>query len=215
MAVTFNGQTVDAVQRRGAALDELDSNENKVWPESVVNAYITFSSAAAFTLAVDNATKNWDGTLEYSSNASTWTVWDGTTTLSSQEKAGKYFLYVRGYNNTYITGAESYSLRWVLTGTSVSCDGDIRTLLDYADPENTTMANYCFAYLFYSGQYSDYPLVKAPDLPSMVLSDYCYLFMFFGSNNLLTTPELPATTLKLYFSSLPPSGVVALTEGMS
>ena len=67
-------------------------------------SYLTFSSPNSFTLAVGNATKHWDGTLEYFASNKAWTTWDGTTTLSSVENDGEHVLYLRGTGNTVITG---------------------------------------------------------------------------------------------------------------
>ena len=59
------------------------------FPNMIINnleispRYLTFSSPDSFTLAVSDATKHWDGTLEYSTDTSAWSTWDGTTTLSS------------------------------------------------------------------------------------------------------------------------------------
>ena len=67
-------------------------------------ACLTFSSPNRFTLKVNDNTKHWDGTLEYSTNASTWSTWDGTTKLSSARKGSSNVLYLRGIGNTVITG---------------------------------------------------------------------------------------------------------------
>ena len=56
-------------------------------------SYLTFSSPNSFTLAVGDSTKHWDGTLEYFASDKTWTIWDGTTTLSSVNNDGEYVLY--------------------------------------------------------------------------------------------------------------------------
>ena len=66
--------------------------------------YLTFKSPNSFTLAVKDTTKHWDGTLEYSTDASTWSTWDGTTTLSSTTSGSGGVLYLRGTGNTVITG---------------------------------------------------------------------------------------------------------------
>ena len=66
-------------------------------------SYLTFSSPSSFILAVNDATKHWDGTLEYFTADRTWTVWDGTTTLSSVDNDGENVLYLRGTGNTIIT----------------------------------------------------------------------------------------------------------------
>lgn len=149
---------------------------------------LTFSSASTFTLATANSTKNWDGTLETSTDGSTWATWDGTSAVSSSND-GK--LYVRGSGNTKITGSTGSNARWVLTGSNISCNGDIRTLLSYADKASTAMASSCFSCLFYNCE----SLVAAPALPATTLKTLCYNQMFYGCANLVTAPALPATTL--------------------
>ena len=62
--------------------------------------YLTFSSPNSFTLKVSDATKHWDGTLEYSTDASAWSTWDGTTTLSSATNGSDNVLYLRGTGKT-------------------------------------------------------------------------------------------------------------------
>lgn len=157
---------------------------------------ILFGSPSSFTLNIINNTKYWDGTLEYSTDMTTWNEWDGTTTLS----ADNGLLYMRGTGNTYITGSKgSYSRAcWVLTGSDISCNGNIETLLDYttvANGEHPTMADYCYSAMFFNCT----NLTTAPELPATTLTAYCYRNMFNGCTNLTTTPpELPATTLKDY-----------------
>lgn len=98
-------------------------------------SYLTFSSPNSFTLAVGDATKHWDGALEYFDSNKTWTIWDGTTTLSAVDNDGEYVLYLRGTGNTkfsyYDTNLDDY-IPWVISGTDVRCNGNIETLLDYA-----------------------------------------------------------------------------------
>lgn len=154
--------------------------------------YITFSSPSSFTLAVNNAKKNWDGALECSTDADTWSEWDGTTTLS----ADNGLLYVRGTGNTCITG-DSSKAYWVLTGSDISCGGNIENVLDYAmvaRGEHPTMSSYCYHALFFNCK----SLTTAPELPATTLSKHCYRNMFYDCTNLRTAPELPATTLSYY-----------------
>ena len=158
-----------------------------------VKPYLTFKSPNSFTLKVNNTTKNWNGTLEYSTDTSTWSTWDGTTTLSSATSGSDNVLYLRGTGNTNITG-DSYDYGWVLTGTDISCVGNIENLLDYATVESgahPTMADYCYARMF-QGCTS---LIKAPALPATTLAYYCYFSMFYGCTSLTKAPALPATTL--------------------
>ena len=156
-------------------------------------SYLTFRSLSSFTLKINNATKPWDGTLEYFASNKTWTVWDGTTTLSAIADDGEYVLYLRGTGNTVITGNSS-NYKWVLTGTDIKCIGNIENLLDYTtveSGEHPTMASNCYFTMF-QGCTS---LTQAPALPATTLANYCYQNMFKGCINLTQAPALPATTL--------------------
>ena len=180
---------------------------------------LTFNSPSSFTLAVNDATKHWDGTLEYSTDTSVWTAWDGTTTISSATSGGNNVLYLRGTGNTVITG-NNINYKWVLTGSNIKCIGNIENLLDYATVEtgaHPTMATSCYQYMFnactsltqapalpattlanncYRGMFQDCTsLTKAPDLPATTLVNDCYHSMFYSCTSLTQVPALPATTL--------------------
>ena len=161
-------------------------------------SYLTFSSLSSFTLKVNNATKNWDGTLEYFSADKVWTVWDGTTILFADNNDGEYVLYLRGTGNTKITGltanGSSDTYRWVLTGSDIACVGNIENLLDYATVESgqhPTMAEACYVYMFYDCT----SLTQAPTLTATTLANYCYCGMFVRCTSLTQAPVLPAITL--------------------
>lgn len=138
--------------------------------------YLTFSSPNSFTLKVNDATKHWNGTLEYSTDTSTWSTWDGATTLSSATIGSEDVLYLRGTGNTVITG-NNVNYKWVLTGTDVKCKGNVENLLDYAAVESgnhPTMADYCYRHMFRDCT----SLTQAPALPATTMADYCYNSMF-------------------------------------
>ena len=154
-------------------------------------AYLSFTGNEDFSLKTDNATKNWDGTLEYSTDKSTWNTWNGTEISSVGSK-----LYLRGTGNTKITG-NSPDYKFVFTGTSalkIACKGNIENLLDYETVSaggHPTMAANCYGYMFQDCT----SLTAAPALPATTLADYCYDSMFYGCTSLTSAPELPATTL--------------------
>ena len=157
--------------------------------------YLTFKSPSSFTLSVNDTTKHWDGTLEYSTDASTWTTWDGTTTLSSSTSGSNNVLYLRGTGNTVITGSSS-NYKWVLTGSDIKCIGNIENLLDYATVKSgahPTMATNCYRAMFYGCT----SLIQAPALPATTLTDNCYYRMFSDCTSLTQAPALPATTLAI------------------
>ena len=179
-----------------------------VWEKyESISPYLSFIGNEDFTLKTYNTTKNWDGTLEYSTDTSTWNTWDGAEISSSGSK-----LYLRGTGNTKITGT-SNTCRFVLTGTSalrIACEGNIENLLDYETVSaggHPTMAAYCYAYMFRSCA----SLTTAPELPATTLTDYCYAYMFQDCTSLTTAPELPATTLIGYCYQYMFYGCTALT----
>ena len=179
--------------------------------------YLSFLGNAEFTLNTGNNTKNWDGTLEYSTDTKTWSEWDGTAISSAGNN-----LYLRGTGNTKITDF-SLDYRFVFTGTDtlkIACGGNIETLLDYKTVSaggHPTMAEACYACMFAgcttlttapalpattlaSGCYHNMfvgctALTKAPALPATTLANNCYGHMFYGCTSLITAPELPAITL--------------------
>ena len=162
--------------------------------------YLTFKSPNSFTLKVNDTTKHWNGTLEYSTNESTWTTWDGTTTLTSATKGSSNVLYLRGTGNNVIGGRTNY--KWIFTGSNISCIGNIENLLDHetvASGNHPTMADRCYSNMFYNCT----ALTRAPELPATTLANSCYENMFSGCTSLIQAPALPATTLATYcYSSM-------------
>lgn len=176
-----------------------------------VKSYLTFKSPNSFTLKVNDTTKHWNGTLEYSTNESTWTTWDGTTTLTSATKGSSNVLYMRGTGNTVITGKNDINYKWVLTGNDIKCIGNIENLLDYATVtagNHPTMASDCYTRMFYDCT----ALTQAPALPATTLADSCYSQMFYGCTSLTQAPELPATTLTDHCYTHMFRGCISLTK---
>ncbi len=175
--------------------------------ESAVITYLSFIGNEDFTLKTNNTTKNWDGTLEYSTNGSTWNTWDGTEISSSGNK-----LYLRGTGNTKI-GGNGDKYKFVFTGTNalrIACEGNIENLLDYktvSAGNHPTMANNCYQRMFNGCT----ALTSAPELPATTLANNCYSSLFSGCTSLTTPPELPATTLANYCYKSMFEGCTSLT----
>ena len=159
-----------------------------------IGPYLTFSSPNSFTLKTNDSTKHWNGTLEYSTDTTTWSTWNGTTTLASAASDTQNVLYLRGTGNSKITG-KAMNKSWVLTGSNIACSGNIETLLDYATVQAGNHPNmvgdYCYGSMFYNCT----ALTTTPALPATTLVYGCYNRMFEGCINLTTVPELPATKL--------------------
>lgn len=200
---------IDGVRKKCTAYMDIDGVRTKissaesggVAPENC----LTFSSAEPFTIETGNTTKNWDGTLEYSTDGTTWSEWDGTAAIASAEHDGKQRIYMRGSGNSVITGSENVSgdvfpgFRLIdETNSDIECSGNIENLLDHetvAKGLHPSMGAYCFAYLFYKGwRY----LITPPELPATTLSSYCYSYMFMNCVRLAYAPKLPALSLSSY-----------------
>ena len=190
---------------------EIEAINSKFIPfKPAGKSYLTFRSLSSFTLKVNNATKYWDGILEYFDSDKTWTTWDAGITLSAVADDGEYVLYLRGTGNTVITGSNS-NYRWFLTGSDIKCIGNIENLLDYAtvaSGEHPTMASYCYANMFYGCT----ALTQAPELPATTLADRCYYYMFRGCTALTQAPELPATMLAYGCYEYMLNGCTSLTQ---
>ena len=186
----------------------------------LITNYLTFSSPDPFSISVE--TPGWDGKLYCSTDAATWEEWTGNE-VNATEVGGIYALYFRGVGNTKITGDPSNTGGWTLNGGSISCTGNIESLLDYetvAAGQHPTMVGYCYSYMFngctnlttapslpaielalncYYSMFRDCTsLTTAPSLPATTLSNYCYSYMFRDCTSLTTVPSLPATTLATF-----------------
>ena len=161
------------------------------WPDDL-NTALEFASPEAFSISTR---KNWDGKIEYS-NGSGWKTWDGAK-ITSGATENKNVIYFRGVGNTKVSGDPYGDNRWVITGQTVSCKGNIERLLNWEDVENgkhPAMSDYCYASMFYNCT----SLTAAPELPATTLYSGCYENMFSGCTSLTTAPALPATTLSTY-----------------
>ena len=160
---------------------------------------ITFTGETSdFTLKAQY--KEWDGTVEYSTDHNTWTIWDGNAVSSVNKK-----LYLRGSGNTkfYTKKGARLSL-----SARAACSGNIQTLLEYSNPPMGISAPYCYKYMFYECT----NLTKAPELSATTLASDCYVYMFMDCTNLTQAPELPATTLASYCYQNMFSGCTSLTK---
>ena len=200
--VTYNGSKIASLEQGQTAI--LKCANNELEHDIVISAkadeggYLTFSSPSSFTLSVADNKKYWDGTLEYSTDTDDWSVWNGTDVLTADE--GK--LYLRGTNNTLITG-ENVGLSkgvWKLDGSNISISGNIENLLDYktvANGNHPTMADHAFYALFAHPESSpNQSITNIQGISfSTMLANYCYSYLFSHCEGFTTAPSLPAMTL--------------------
>ena len=163
---------------------------------------LTFTGETSdFTLAIPPfGAKEWDGTVQYSTDHNTWTTWDGSAVSSVNKK-----LYLRGSGNT--TFYKRIGAQFELSARA-ACSGNIQTLLEHSNPPTSIPTSKCYSYMF-SGCSN---LTTAPELPATTLARECYSYMFRFCTNLTTAPELPATTLADYCYSYMFSDCIRLTQ---
>lgn len=157
-----------------------------------------FSISSHNKLSVATMSKTWPGVIYYSYDGINWPAgqqWGGTTALSSSTTKvnNKYYLYLRGKNNTVLTGtAFNTTPCWKLATSNayIYCEGSLKYLLDYENPPTELTNNHAFSYLFY--QWSN--LRTCPSLSFTTVSQNCYYHMFDGCTSLITLPALPAQT---------------------
>lgn len=191
-AIEAKGVTVGDITLDGYAAKVAEIPTGGTFPETPDDALL-FYSTNEIGLSIYNKTKNWDGTLYYSTDHTNWSEWDGTTTLTSAKTGEWHLLYLRGVGNTKITGSGiSINGRFVVNGSGVKCIGNCNNLLDYTN--TPTLGAYAFAGLFRENVTVDFDVT----LPSMTLSERCYDQLFYGCTSLVTAPSLPATTLTAY-----------------
>lgn len=176
--------------------------------------YIVFSTSSdSLTISRKNTNSSykWNGELQYRTDSSAWTVWDGTSSITAYRGTdSEARLYMRGVGNTNMvttsvidhdSGPSESDVRskygWRLStpnNNPIYCEGNIENLLDYTvvrDGDHPYMSTGCFAGLF-SGCTN---LVSSPELPAISVGAYCYEYMFNNCAALTTAPDLPATEL--------------------
>ena len=152
--------------------------------------YVTFTAEAPQIFVMTPVVN----ALQFSLNGEDWKSLDTTSIRFSITFGGEYgTLRLRG-KSSIGTARDSYSnYSQILFGndTPVACSGDIRTLVDYEDYENTdtSKAKFCCLFLGCTN------LTTAPKLPATTLAEGCYSGMFIGCRRLTSAPELPATKL--------------------
>lgn len=151
-------------------------------------SYLTFSSTGSNTLSYSNYGGN-SPTLYYSYNLYDWYTW---TAGDAKDFSSSKPLYVCGNNPSGLSTSSSRYSKFSISGSgSVSCGGNIMSLINYSTPPSAIPSDYCFKELF-SGCAK---LASAPVLPATTLTNGCYMRMFQACTSLTAAPSLPSTSL--------------------
>ena len=152
--------------------------------------YLTFTAEEATTLTlIQNSSQTTPHKLLKSTDGVNWTKWENHDTNGIVLNSGES-VYLKSYEETNpgTRGKSNFIYSNFSSTGKIKCDGDIRSIVRMVVP-------YDYRYWFNKLFQDCTTLTKAPELPSTVVSDYCYFYMFTGCTSLTTPPELPATTL--------------------
>lgn len=214
MGVAKGSNLITDVKLGSGQVDKLCLGSNVVWQKTAPVAIkaLKFTSANAQTLGVDTTKL---GTVspnfEYSTdNGDTWTTWTVSNPISFGNGT---VLYVRG-SNTYISKQGSNYTNFVFsTSSPVYCSGNVMHLFDYTQDLTSFPQNTTSRgtkYLFYNCT----QLMTAPELPATTLvpEGSTYYYMFAGCTSLTTPPSLPAIMLQAWSYSYMFYGCTSLNK---
>ena len=181
-----------------------DWTEGKIIPDddkAKYTPYVTFTANGEQTFQMAVVTSKYGSytfpNLEFSVNNGEWASVVAGTEITFGGAHGD--LRLRGTNNTKGTSSPfpndnnsfDHSEIQFSTKNEVACKGDIRTLLDYKNYKTVNTDNARFYKLFVECK----QLISAPELPATTLAANCYSAMFVRCSSLISAPKLPATTL--------------------
>lgn len=194
--INFNGAEVKSVYYNYKWIwgDVITDNAKDIAREK--NALVlTSTESLSFVRTSSYGSKTWDGILQYSLDCGeTWITMGSQVNIEAPLINGQYILCLRGKGNTVIIGPNNDCLFYgpLIQGNQIRCVGNIETLLDYetvAAGEHPLMATDCFR-----GFFANTNLIEAPELPSPIVPESAYMFMF-HSSTITRAPKLLATDL--------------------
>ena len=174
--------------------------------------FLTFSAEEEQTFMVVDRTYSIEVSLQYSVNNGAWADYVFTTAepfaIAFGGKNGNLRLRGKNIAGTGTDDSNSISFSFGNPNVMVSCNGDIRTLVDWEAYTTVSTAEAQFVCLFRDCTV----LTSAPELPATTLAEDCYHWMFLGCTSLTDAPVLPATTLSYGCYSCMFEGCTSLTQ---
>ena len=195
-----SGNTIDEY---AAIIDPITSGQPITYLDNP-QGYLSFKF-------VTNGTVKWQnkkGDIEYSKNGgSTWTAFNGTTVSAA---TGDEIWFKGSLTGGCGTSSETGCSKFYTSGYFFA-SGNIQSLCGF----NNTLQERHFAYLFSKCSFLNVDENNKLLLPATTLANYCYSYMFYNCINLTTALELPATTLAIYCYNGMFNGCTSLTTAPS
>ena len=174
--------------------------------------FLTFSAEEEQTFMVVDRTYSIEVSLQYSVNNGAWADYVFTTAepfaIAFGGENGNLRLRGKNIAGTGTGDSDCISFSFGNPNVMVSCNGDIRTLVDWEAYTTVSTAEAQFVCLFRDCTV----LISAPELPATTLAEDCYYWMFLGCTSLTDAPVLPATTLSYGCYACMFEGCTSLTQ---
>lgn len=191
MAMTIGGKTPQSIEIGGKAVQSLAIGGEVVWSAGPPQEYFNLKNEYSGQNTV-SLNKSGSPTDITLEYSKDKSTW---TTWSSAN--GDLSITLDQGETVYMRGnnstfSTSSANKFYFSATqSVSAGGNVMSLIDDTMQADTIPNNHCFAFLFTSCS----NLISAPELPATTLKDGCYYRMFYNCTSLVEAPELPATAL--------------------
>lgn len=157
-------------------------------PPATPTDSILFYSITPFSLYKYNPNNTWTGSLEFSTDHTTWNPFLTNAENSAGRVNGWYVLYLRGSNNSTISPSNGHSFAAI--GSGIKCVGNLNRLLRYNE-DVTSIQDNAFNGMFYRCSNIDFDV----ELPATTVGKSAYKQMFYQCGSLTKAPALPATTI--------------------
>ena len=114
-AITAKGGTVSS----GDGFEDFANDINSIPTGSSNVPYVEFIGTQSFTLSTVRQEASWDGYLYYSTDTENWTLWNGRSISSVNNK-----LYLGGKGNSVISNGNRFIFT---TNGTIECNGILET----------------------------------------------------------------------------------------
>lgn len=195
MGINLGNTPIQDAKLGSTQVDKIYLGDELVWGGSptppVGPKALKFSSVGAQTLGIDQTNI---GTLAPAFEYSNDAVtWTTWDITTTLSFGGGVDLYIRGTNNV-LANSTNYTRFVFSTSEQVSCSGNIMHLFDHTQDLlafSSLNSSYGVRSMFSGAS----QLVSAPDLPATTLPVHAYENLFYNCSQLTTPPKLPALTM--------------------
>lgn len=124
-------------------------------------------------------------TLQYSLNGGQWTTWTETNNVRTIALTANDVVYIRNASSTTTQFSTAQNDYYIFSGDAATYGAGSIMSLLCSNPATATMSAWCFRRLFYNFA----NLLTAPDMPATTGANYCYYATLYGTG-ITESPEI-------------------------